>query len=83
MHLTYINSKPLTHNPPPPKVQTLTSRSERWSEPELKPLVSESTGLLERESRKERESRRLVMRAMPGNFPRKSAAVPMGSLGGL
>lgn len=52
-----------------------------WSEPELKPLVSESAGLLERESRKDLESRRLVMRAMPGNLSRKSAGVPIGSLG--
>lgn len=49
--------------------------SQRWSEPELKPLVSESSGLLERESKKELESRRLAMRAMLGNFSRKSAVM--------
>ena len=59
----------------------LTSMSQRWSEPELKPLVSESSGLLERESRKELESRRLAMRAMLGNFSRKSAVMFMESGG--
>ncbi len=55
--------------------------SHRLSEPELKPLVSESSGLLERESRKELESRRFAMRAMLGNFSRKSAVMLMDSGG--
>ncbi len=59
----------------------LTSMSQRWSEPELKPLVSESSGLLERESKKEPESRRFVMRAMLGNFSKKSAVMLMDSGG--
>lgn len=59
----------------------LTSMSQRWSEPELKPLVSESSGLLERESRKELESSRFAMRAMLGNFSRKSAVMLMDSGG--
>lgn len=50
--------------------RVLTSRSERWSEPELNPLVSESTGLMEWESKKDWE----LKRAMPGNFSRKSVA---------
>lgn len=59
----------------------LTSISQRWSEPELKPLVSESSGLLERESKKELESRRFAMRAMLGNFSKKSAVMLMDSGG--
>lgn len=55
--------------------------SQRWSEPELKPLVSESSGLLERESKKELESRRFAMRAMVGNFSKKSAVMLMDSGG--
>lgn len=58
-----------------------TSMSQRWSEPELKPLVSESSGLLERESKKELESSRFAMRAIPGNFSRKSAVILMDSGG--
>lgn len=41
-----------------------TSKSQRWSDPELKPLVSESTGLLERESNREWDSSRELSRAM-------------------
>lgn len=55
--------------------------SQRWSEPELKPLVSESSGLLERESRKELESRRFAMRATLGNFSKKSGVKLMDSGG--
>lgn len=55
--------------------------SQRWSEPELKPLVSESSGLLERESKKELESRRFAMRAMLGNFSKKSGVKLMDSEG--
>lgn len=59
----------------------LTSMSQRWSEPELKPLVSESSGLLERESKKELESSRFAMRAMLGNFSKKSGVKLMDSGG--
>lgn len=55
--------------------------SQRWSEPELKPLVSESSGVLEREFRKELESSRFAIRAMPGNFSRKSAVMLTDSWG--
>lgn len=63
------------------KKNGVTSMSQRWSEPELKPLVSESSGLLERESRKELESRRLAMRAMLSNLARKSAVMLSDSAG--
>lgn len=57
----------------------LTIKSERWSEPELKPLVSESEGLLERDSRRERESRREFLSVGVENFSDRSD--PMGSRG--
>lgn len=63
------------------QIVRLTSMSQMWSDPELKPLVSESSGLLERESRKELESRRFAMRAIPGNFSKKSAVMPTDSGG--
>lgn len=53
----------------------LTIKSERWSEPELNPLVSESEGLLERESRRERE----LLSDGVENFSGRSE--PMGSKG--
>lgn len=53
----------------------LTIKSERWSEPELNPLVSESEGLLERESRRERE----FLSDGVENFSGRSD--PMGSKG--
>lgn len=53
----------------------LTIKSERWSEPELNPLVSESEGLLERESRRERE----FLSDGVENFSGRSE--PMGSKG--
>ena len=57
----------------------LTIKSERWSEPELNPLVSESEGLLERESKRERESRRAFLSAGVENFSDRSE--PTGSRG--
>lgn len=61
--------------------RTSTSMSHRWSEPELKPLVSESSGLVERDSRKELESRRPDMRAMAGNFSMKSLMLMVSGVG--
>lgn len=56
-----------------------TIKSERWSDPELKPLVSESEGLLERESRMGRVSRRDPLTEGAGNLSTKSD--PRGSRG--
>lgn len=56
-------------------MRRLEIKSERWSEPELKPLVSESEGLLERESRRERE----FLSDGVENFSGRSE--PMGSKG--
>lgn len=56
-----------------------TIRSEKWSDPELKPLVSESEGLLERESRMGRVSRRDPLTEGVGNLSTKSD--PRGSRG--
>lgn len=56
-------------------MRRLEIKSERWSEPELNPLVSESEGLLERESRRERE----FLSDGVENFSGRSE--PMGSKG--
>lgn len=72
LHSTILCSPKTHQNPSTPK---LTIKSERWSEPELKPLVSESEGLLERESRRERELRSDGVE----NFSGRSE--PMGSKG--
>ena len=61
----------------PGKLHTI--KSERWSDPELKPLVSESEGLLERESRMGRVSRRELLTEGAGNLSTTSA--PRGSSG--
>lgn len=67
-----------THNPPFPN-ELHTIKSERWSDPELKPLVSESEGLLDRESRMGRVSRRDPLTEGAGNLSTKSD--PRGSRG--
>lgn len=63
--------------PLPNKLHTI--KSERWSDPELKPLVSESEGLLERESKMGRVSRRDRLTEGAGNLSTKSD--PRGSRG--
>lgn len=62
-----------------PHPQAHTIRSERWSDPELKPLVSESEGLLERESRMGRVSKRDPLTAGVGNL--STTSDPSGSRG--
>lgn len=57
-------------------MRRLEIKSERWSDPELKPLVSESEGLLERESRIGRVSRRDPLTEGAGNL---SKSDPRGS----
>lgn len=57
-------------------MRRLEIKSERWSDPELKPLVSESEGLLERESKMGRVSRRDPLTEGAGNL---SKSDPMGS----
>lgn len=57
-------------------MRRLEIKSERWSDPELKPLVSESEGLLDRESRMGRVSRRGPLTEGAGNL---SKSDPRGS----
>ena len=61
-------------------MRRLEIKSEKWSDPELNPLVSESEGLQEREYRSERLlSRQVLLKVGVGRFSVNSE--PMGSRG--